>query len=410
MYPPRILFVAPSCYPIDGAEANVNAKVIKTLTDSGCIVDLVSRKTTKSLCYPKTDDDFYFSKIRNIIEVDWYTGKDLKQLWNHAKVFLLTGYTYIWADWAYPAIKACEELIKKNEYDYIYTYNAPSEIVGVYISKKYGVKWVATWNDPYCWAKYPSPYGKGVDASVPFISQRLIDTIGKYVYRNIFPSSRLRDYMLKYIPHIEKESCVICPHIVLDTPLKNETDRGVLQILHAGALGRERNPMTFLKGLKTFLDNNPEAKIEVTFLGVFERSDGSDSVNYINENNLGKYVRMLPPVNYNDSLKIISDYHVCMLIEAPCEEGIFLPSKVADYMQCNKPIFAVSPLNGTMNDMYKKGEIGYFADVRDYNEVYKALDKIHEDFKNKKLRKTENAVKLFGAESFIETQKTEIWT
>lgn len=411
MYRPKILFIAASCYPIDGAEANVNAKVLKALCDAGCEVDILSRKSLKSLCYPKSTDDYYFGKVRNIIEVEWYIKKDFKRIWNHLKVLIKTGYTYIWGDWAYPAIIESEKLIKKNNYDYIYSFNAPSEVVALYLHKKYGIKWVATWNDPYCWNKYPAPYGNGQDGKVSYFRRKLIRDIGKNVHMNIFPSERLRDYMMGYMSNFDKEKSAICPHLVM--PEATYSDAYVLQgetlrILHAGALGKERNPLTFLKGLKLFLDINKEAKIELDLLGVFERTDGSEALDFIENNKLGNFIKFLKPVTYSESLSLISQFDACLLIEAPCQEGIFLPSKVADYMQLNKPIIAVSPALGTLNDMYQKGEIGYFADVRNPEDIATALCDLYSDFTSGCLKKTANEAKFYPS-NYIEVQTKQIW-
>lgn len=406
---PTILFIAPSCYPIDGAEANVNAKVIKTLTESGCTVDLISRKSTKSLCYPKSVDNYYFSKIRKIVEVDWYIKKDIRRFWNHLKVYFKTGNTYIWADWAYPAIKVCEDLIAQNHYDYIYTFNSPSEIIGLYLTKKYGIKWVATWNDPYCWKKYPAPYGGGPASRVSALRQRLINEIGSRVYRNIFPSERLKNYMMKYMIGLTDETCVICPHLVLDSRNEIQTlDNSTLRIIHAGALGRERDPKTFLIRLNKFIKKYPDANIRITILGVFERSNGADIKEYIEQNDLNQYIEFLPPVSYRDSLDIIAQYNVCLLIEAPCDEGIFLPSKVADYMQLNKPILSISPSVGTLNDLYKAMQIAYFADVRDENAIAEELEKIYSNFSKGKISNLPGIDK-FTPDEYIRTQKDYIW-
>ena len=410
MNKPSILFIAPSCYPIDGAEANVNAKVIKALTEYGCNVDLVSRKSSKSLCYPKSTDDYYFGKIRNIIEVDWYIKKDIKRIWNHLKVLFKTGYTYVWADWALPAIKTCEELISKNSYDYIYTYNAPSEIVGLYLSKKYKIKWVATWNDPYCWNKYPVPYGNGIDGKVSYFRNKIIRRLGTSTYFNIFPSDRLRSYMMRYIPGIDIERTAICPHLVMDNSLtESHCANDKLQIIHAGALGKERNPMTLLKGLREFLNTNIDAKISLNLLGVFERTDACIIEEFINENNLSGYINIVPPVRYSESLSIIAQNDVCLLVEAPCEEGIFLPSKVADYMQLEKPIFALSPSIGTMRDMFDSKQIDYFADVTDYMAIAKEISRIYDDFNNKSYTIRPKDCKKFGPANYIEIQQNLIW-
>lgn len=39
----------------------------------------------------------------------------------------------------------------------------------------------------------------------------------------------------------------------------------VLRIIHAGILGRERNPEILLKGIRSFLDKVSDAQIEITF-------------------------------------------------------------------------------------------------------------------------------------------------
>ncbi|MBP3775139.1 MAG: hypothetical protein ILA34_07310, partial [Bacteroidaceae bacterium] len=64
-----------------------------------------------------------------------------------------------------------------------------------------------------------------------------------------------------------------------------------------------------------------------------------------------------------------------------CEVGIFMPTKVTDYAQCGKPIWAVSPAIGTLNDYYRRGEIDYFSDVTSAESVKVALEKVYSDFK-----------------------------
>ena len=67
----RILFVAPSSYPIFGAEANVNAKVLKMLADKGHIIDLVCRTYNDyAQYYPTSNSHLFFNKVNtlNIIE------------------------------------------------------------------------------------------------------------------------------------------------------------------------------------------------------------------------------------------------------------------------------------------------------------------------------------------------------
>lgn len=412
MKTPRILFIAPSSYPIYGAEANVNAKVIKLLTEAGCIVDLIGRAPRATIkFYPHSKETLFFEKLNsiNIVEVD--TAKDIKTIVRHIKTYFKTGYVYKGSDWTVEAIKICDKLINENSYDYIYTYDYPAELVGLYLTKKYSIKWVSTWNDPYIWNRYPAPYGGGPSSNISYSRQKLISEIGKYAYRNVFPSQRLKDYMLGYMTNMKNESCVIIPHILLEElESKNKIiTSDTLKIIHAGALGKERDPKTLLYGLKMFLEKKPDAKIEFSFLGIFERAKGDYFSDLIEECNLSQYITKIPPVSYAESLEIVKNYDVCMLIEAACEVGIFLPSKVIDYMQNNKPILAISPANGVIHDMYVDQNIDYFADVTQINDISVELEKLYTDFEKNTLGISNKNCDYYKNENIISIHRNSIF-
>lgn len=412
MESPRILFVAPSSYPIYGPEANVNAKVIRMLTESGCKVDLVCRSLRKNIkFYPTSEDKYYFDGVQSINSVSVETKLNIATLYRHFLTLFKTGYVYKGADWAYTAIKKCEELIAMHEYDFIYTYDYPSEIVGLYVTKKFNLKWVATWNDPYMWIKYPSPYGKGENAKIGYFCSKIISDVGKYAYRNIFPSDRLRDYMLRYMVGMDRDTCLISPHVILENLVvdNNKENGTILKLVHAGALGRERDPENLFKGLCLFLKKNPNAKIEFTFLGIFQRTSNDYFSNLLEKYNLNQYVKSCPPVPYKESLNFIRDYDVCMLIEAACEEGIFLPSKVSDYMQNSKPIFALSPRIGVIHDMYLNGYINYFADITDVNSIANVLEYLYCDFVNHNISIKDNGIDRYGSRNVYQIHKNQIF-
>ncbi|MCS2411475.1 hypothetical protein NXY27_20860 [Phocaeicola vulgatus] len=54
-----------------------------------------------------------------------------------------------------------KKLFSQNKYDYVLTKDSPSLLLGYYLRKKKGLKWVATWNDPYPESKYGSPDKSG---------------------------------------------------------------------------------------------------------------------------------------------------------------------------------------------------------------------------------------------------------
>lgn len=100
----------------------------------------------------------------------------------------------------------------------------------------------------------------------------------------------------------------------------------------------------------------------------------------------------MPIRDYFQTIKEITKYDVALIIEAPCIEGIFLPTKVIDYLQCQIPIATCSPTKGVLNDLYSKYIIDYFSDINDQDSIYSMLIKITHDFRIKK-QKSKNVEK-----------------
>ena len=408
---PRILFIAPSSYPIFGAEANVNAKLIKVLTERGAVLDVVSRAPRHNMpIYPESTNENFFHKVASINVIETDTKRNLKTILRHIKTFLKFGFVYKAADWAIDALPICEGLIKHHKYDFIYTFNQPSEILGLYLSKKYSIPLVATWNDPYVWERYPKPYGFGPHKKISQNREKLISVLGKSCYKHIFPSLRLMKYMQKYMHGITEQNSVICPHIMLERVERNRISDNTLSIIHSGALGRERNPMKFLSALSNFISKNPDAKIEVSFLGVVERMDTKSIFDFVTEYKLERYVRFLPAVSYEESINELRNYDLSLIIEANCDEGIFLPSKVADYLQAGIPIYTISPSKGVLNDLYREGIINYFSDCNNEDSITEALELIYKDFIDKRLVTAQSvAYNRFGGEAIYNLHNKYIW-
>lgn len=75
---------------------------------------------------------------------------------------------------------------------------------------------------------------------------------------------------------------------------------------------------------------------------------------------LNKWIKCLPSVSYMESLSVMKQYDLCLLLEASRAEGIFLLSKVSNYMQNKKTIWTISQVGGVLHDMYGNGIIDYF--------------------------------------------------
>lgn len=377
----RILVVAPACLPITGAEAIVNAKLIKALSIDGRFdIDLIT-KVVKSGPYPSmsNNEKIEISLHRKAqIEVD--NKVNLKTILGHLKSFVLFGIASKGSHWAAKALHVAQAWIKNEQYDYILSKNFPALLICSYIKKRTNIKWVASWNDPFPEIKYPAPYGQGADTRLRLMDRRLIKKMKEADF-HLFPCERLRDYMLCYLK-IPIEKTLVIPHVAFPDNTVEGFLSDNLSLLHSGNLGHPRTPEYLFKALRIFLDDTPEARINLTIQGKIESSD----VEMIKKLNLEKYITIIPPVSYSESIRNLSKYQVAVIIEAPCEEGIFLPTKVADYMEIKMPIFALSPQNGTLHDLFVRQAISYFAETSNVIAISQEIKRIFEDFQQKKLK------------------------
>ena len=374
----HILVIAPASIPITGAEAICNVKLLRVLSENGYKIDLISKRM-KYTHYPETNLAELGLNLNSVNTIEVDNKISLKVIWQHLCCLFIFGTVFKGAHWAYCVLKVAKELCKKNQYDAIITKNSPSELLGYYFKKKNGIKWIATWNDPYPTKKYPKPYGNGVNAKLFILERPLLKKMEEADY-HIFPNQRIRDYMSNYI-NIPAEKTRIIPHVVIprehiDTPHEN------LKIVHLGNVLPPRDATPFLRALSEFIKNKQNAKIEIEFIGQTPQS----IKDYIKTTHLEKYVKVFPPVKYEESQEILETYDIQLIVEAPCEEGIFLPTKVSDSMQLGKPIFTISPSVGVLNDLYKKGHISYFSSVKDEKDILATLEQVYNDFTNGKLK------------------------
>ena len=374
----HILVIAPASIPITGAEAICNVKLLRVLSENGYKIDLISKRM-KYTHYPETNLAELGLNLNSVNTIEVDNKISLKVIWQHLCCLFIFGTVFKGAHWAYCVLKVAKELCKKNQYDAIITKNSPSELLGYYFKKKNGIKWIATWNDPYPTKKYPKPYGNGVNAKLFILERPLLKKMEEADY-HIFPNQRIRDYMSNYI-NIPAEKTRIIPHVVIprehiDTPHEN------LKIVHLGNVLPPIDATPFLRALSEFIKNKQDAKIEIAFIGQTPQS----IKDYIKTTHLEKYVKVFPPVKYEESQEILETYDIQLIVEAPCEEGIFLPTKVSDSMQLGKPIFTISPSVGVLNDLYKKGHISYFSSVKDEKDILATLEQVYNDFTNGKLK------------------------
>ena len=260
----KILLIAPACYPVDGAEAIVNMKLLQTLQQSGMFdIDVITKKRQYDN-YPSAKLESYGIKESKVHIIEVPNKINFRTIVETTMCFVKFGATMKGAHWAYEALPEVKKLVHENRYNYVITKNAPSFLLGYYLKKKYNLKWVASWNDPYPREKYPAPYGKGWNYSTWWLS-REIERM-RMADMHLFPSERLKRWMQHYLKVPESITRIV-PHVLIPQKKERPTQYDTLMMIHSGSLKSPRNPENLFKALAQVIHIKPEAKIELHILG-----------------------------------------------------------------------------------------------------------------------------------------------
>ena len=381
--------IAPRCYPVDGAEAIVNIKLLRALTkENEFVIDLVSRKDLK-VNYPSDSIDSYQVSLHGLYLIENKGGFSFLVLLQSILAFFIFRCFFPRCHWAVRALPVIKKLVETNQYDFVLTKSSPSFLLGSYLKKK-GLKWVASWNDPFPSTFYPSPYGKGAGHKQTLLEKLQLRQMRKADV-HIFPTKTLQNHMQSYL-HVDEDTCYVAPHVVFDDQSKSNEyktliEKGCLKIIHSGNLSSPRNPRPVINALCRMVKNMPNIEIHFTFLGKMEKSDEDYIKSLICLKNV---VTLIPMVEYKKSLEILETHDVACVIEADCGVGggVFLPTKVTDFMQTHKPMLAVSPKKGVLEELHNDGAVGYFADIHDENSIYEGLMNVYHDYTQGALKKS----------------------
>ncbi len=375
---PRVFMFAPFCYPPASAEAIVTAKLLLAALDAGWEIDVISQ-TNAGQFYPYNANGIWKPLNEIVKNIDGFKGFEalkklspptLKRVFSKIESLV----------WVIKAVYAARRLSSKKKYDIILSRVAPQygHLPALILSQLLDVPWVANWSDPMPPRKSPPPYGDGPSAKIPSLLQKYFEAVARKAAWHTFPSERLRNYICSYLPRCREKSSVI-PHPVL-ARLRSSTisNQKEFTLCHIGELGL-RKPDVFLEGVSKFLKSTRiDSPFFVKFLSLL-----FDNVKEI-ARNLGIEDRIIfeKAKTYEETQRIAETSTVLVVIEASCEEGIFFPSKFVDFVQTGRPILAVSPAVGTLNDILTTHGGGVAVNGNSPDDVARAIQILYTSWRD----------------------------
>jgi glycosyltransferase involved in cell wall biosynthesis len=375
---PRILCISPDFAPKRDSEAFCATKFVNALTECGAQVT--------AIVYSKAESDIDRSEMWNSTRARVVKIPPTVEINPFASLAHAVRYqTWLWARWTGETVQQARKLHQNSPFDVVYSRSLPmfGQIAGYWCAKELHLPWIANLSDPWDFHQFPV----GILTEDLKNNTRLSDFWMRRTLRNAdlvtYPSERLRDYQttLSTISHYSQ----IIPHVG-SSPVFQESgakgNRTNFHLVHAGKLGSNeftgRSTTALLEGLRLFLNDCIEAKdhTRVTLVGPEDQM----TQEHIRHLGLEGTVVSVGRNDYEASLKYIRSASACLLIEAEMAEGIFLPSKLVDYISAGKPILALSPRVGVVADLVSGGGIAR-VDPADACAIRDAIRGLYMDFR-----------------------------
>jgi glycosyltransferase involved in cell wall biosynthesis len=376
----RVLCISPVFVPEMDSEAFCGGKMVMALLAAGVETEVIRDK--RQYRNFRLDD----SKLWNPLDTCIHTIEEPRERSLPLTAALALRYkSLVYVRRLEQVLRLAEELHGKRPFDLIYSRSLPywGHIAGYWIAKAFSRPWIANVNDPWDFHLFPG----AKQGEERWLHRKMSEWWMRRVLRRAdlvtYPSRRLAAFTEKIssVPH----SMEIIPHVGLSVPAASVSPTFLL--VHAGKLGSNelqgRPTVKLLEALRRFLERVPTAcdRFQLLLVGP------EDIQTTVLSRNLGlaKYIHCTGRVNYETSLNYIASASVCLLLEnSDLSEGIYLPSKVTDYIAAGKPVLALSPANGEIADLSVSGGILQVSAI-DVEAMAQALQRLFDAFANNRL-------------------------
>jgi len=281
--------------------------------------------------------------------------------------------------WVRRACDVALDIIREFQPEIILSSSSPSDshAVGIYLSQKTNVPWIAFFSDPWPPSIMPIPYRelirqRGVLRNyyeMNFV-QRILRRCDAVVMTNF--------YALKLM---EKETGIaiiekgfVIPHIG-----SKQFDSSVAtnkKLAHIGEICNRRFSFQLLDAVKEVATEMPDK-----FAGLICAGNVCSAFrDLIYQKRMENFVECIGHVPVPLAEEIASRSHALLVLEANMKASPFLPSKIADYAMTGKPIIAITPPIGPTHDYLQKYGAG-LAVLHDTKQIANAIRMV---FKNNK--------------------------
>lgn len=277
-------------------------------------------------------------------------------------------------NWKSAVVRAVDELVRSRaeKADVLVTFGSPmsDHVIGLELKRRLSIPWIAHFSDPWV---------DNIFKDFNWLTRSMNVSLERKVMENadrlVFTSAETLDLvMAKYPPAMRTKSKVL-PHAFEVQPESMITKRSSSSVVirYVGDMYGRRTPEPLFRALKYLLNSNPDLLSDVHFEFVGSMHDLNLDAMGLCDLPQG-LVTFQDTVSYEESLALMNSANGLLVIDAPAEQSVFLPSKLIDYVGTGRPIFGITPPGTAARLITELG--GWVSNPANDKETHQTLESV----------------------------------
>lgn len=281
--------------------------------------------------------------------------------------------------WIKPSIRALSTYLKKNKVDMIVSTGPPhsTHLIALGLKRKFDVSWIADFRDPWTNIDYSNDLmlTKRSKNKHQKLEEKVIKTADKIIV--------VSPQMKEEFKHHREFGIHIITNGFDEDDFQQSTKRldDAFTVTHVGSLPPNRNSSALWKVLSNLVetDYNFASKLSVQFVGKVD----SSIIKEIENHRLKKHCKFHGYLQHEKGVEIMQRSQVLLLLvnQSPNAKGI-LTGKVFEYLAAKRPILALGPEGGDVENLILETQAGVFAQFNNEQDIKSKVNWLWKEYEN----------------------------
>jgi len=283
--------------------------------------------------------------------------------------------------WIKPSVKFLIQYLKNNKIDAIISTGPPhsTHLIAQKLKERLNIKWIADFRDP--WTEidyfYQLPLTQRATNKHLALEKKVLKTADTILVVSKTMASNFKKFT--------KKVKVITNGYDSSTSIEKIKLDDKFSLVHIGLMNADRNPKTLWKVLSEICQENSDFKndLQLKFIGKLA-NEVADSLEMNQLKNKAQFIDYVP---HNEVMKYQKSAQILILPinNVPSAKGI-ITGKIFEYLQADRPILAIAPVDGDLAEIIKNTNSGIVADFDDEFKLKQEILKFYTEYKKGSLK------------------------